>query len=105
MTDKRTVKVSFRSGYGFLPAGRELDADHPAVKRYPSMFEGGVRTTAAVPGTVVDPDEVSESDARPAANATKAQWRAYVASLGGGDAAELTKSELVDLADELEKAN
>lgn len=99
MSDKRTVKVTFQSGYGLLARGQELDADHPAVKRYPSMFESKVRTTAAVPGPVVDPGPAPT--ARPDSTARKAEWEAYVAAQGV-DTDGLTKSELQDLADELE---
>lgn len=101
MADKATVEVSFRAGK-FYPRGLELDADDPIVSKYPGMFSksaGAVRTTAAVPGDVVDPAAVVTG--RPAQSDTKAQWRAYVEALGGSPG-ELTKAELQDLADELE---
>lgn len=95
---KAIVQTSFRADK-FYPRGTELDADDPAVKRWPSMFDPpAVRTTAAVPGEVVDPDRVT---GRPSQAGTKAQWRAYVRALGG-DTGELTKAELQALADELE---
>lgn len=102
MADKKTVEVSFRALGRFYPQGTEVDADDPAVAKYPAMFAksaGAVRTTAAVPGDVVDPAAVVTG--RPAQSDTKAQWRAYVEALGGSPG-ELTKAELQDLADELE---
>jgi len=101
MADKATVEVSFRADK-FYPRGMELDADDPIVKKYPGMFTkaaGAVRTTAAVPGPVVDPAAVVTG--RPAQSDTKDVWRAYVDALGG-TSGELTKQELIDLADELE---
>lgn len=98
MADKAKVEVSFRAG-NFYPRGMELDADDPIVKKYPSMFKAAVRTTAAVPGDVVDPGGVVVD--RPAGNASKGHWQAYVKALGGSTD-DLTKAELVELADELE---
>lgn len=101
--------TSFSVGRVSVRYGDLLDSNDPIVKGRENLFvdhEDTVRTTATVPGRPASPPpdhpvEADQSAARPAGNASRDAWSAYVLSLGG-DPGELTRDELRDLAGELE---
>jgi hypothetical protein len=60
--------------------------------------EGALSSNDAGP----DAEPVAAAPQRPATNATKADWIAYVEALSGEDVDGLTKTQLIELADQLE---
>lgn len=92
----------FVVGTTHIGAGDIVDSDDPIVPGREALFEPvaqSVRTTATVARPVTSPPPFLP--ARPRGNASRADWAAYVRSLGG-DPADLGRDDLTALADQLE---
>lgn len=108
-----SAKQSFRLGTQMVQQGQVFTADDLVVTGREHLFEpvsNRVRTTASVGRPVespppavepaVEPDD--EGVVRPAGNASRDKWAAYVAAIGGEVAEDATRGDLVALADTLE---